>query len=76
MLTEAERLKIVIADIEGQIKANDKAIEEAELEQSLRRRQGDTLYRRLLLAQASLERESARLVKPRGKCVNINGWDI
>jgi hypothetical protein len=69
MLSEAERLKIEIADIERQITANDTAIEDAERRQDGRRRQGDTLYRRLLLAQASLERESARLVKPRGKCV-------
>jgi hypothetical protein len=76
MLTEAERLKIEIADIERQIAANDTAIEDAERRQDGRRRQGDTLYRRLLLAQAALERESARLVKPQPKGVRAGCYDI
>ena len=76
MLTTAERLRIEIADLDKQIAANDKAIEEAERRQDGRRKQGDNLYRRRLTAEAELERETAPMVKPQPKGVTCDGWNI
>jgi len=76
MLTEAERLTIEIASLDRQIEANDKAMEQADDRQSMRRRHGDDLFRRRLKAQAQLEREQARLVKPQPKGVQAGCYDV
>ena len=80
-MTELERIEADIRSLDAQIAANDKQIEEAERRQELRRRQGDDWYRRRLKCEAQLERETAPLVKPRGKCVvevapNGVAWEV
>lgn len=65
----ADEIKAEIATIEREIDATDKAIEDAERRQSLRRKHSDSLYRRLLKKKAELERETAPLQKPTGHCV-------
>jgi len=76
MLTRKAELILEIASLERQIAVNDKAIEEADDRQSLRRRHGDSLYSRLLKAQYELERETAPLVKREPKGVQVGCYDI
>ena len=76
MLTRTDELKLEIESLERQIAKNDKAIEEASDRQSLRRRHGDSLYARLLKTQYELERETARLVKPQPKGVQVGCFDV
>jgi len=76
MLTEIDRLKIEIADLDKQIAANDKAIEDAERRQDGRRKQGDNLYLRRLRAQEALERAEAPLVKVQPTGVRAGCFDI
>jgi hypothetical protein len=73
MLKTAEQL-------DAEIKILDRDIEGRERRLSMVRRQRERLYleRAAMDAPADkfAERDGARLEKPRGKCVNINGWDI
>lgn len=79
MLTD--ELRAEIASLEREIAATDKAIEEAERRQSLRRKHSDSLYGRLLKKKAELERADAPLRKPTGHCVketmpNGQVWNV
>ena len=81
MKTLADELREELRSLDAAIAANDTQIEDAERRQDLRRRHGDSLYRRRLQIVAQLERGEAPLVKPRGKCVTEimpNGlrWDV
>lgn len=75
-MTKAEELKHEIDDADDSVKWYDTEI--ADMERLLRvyRQSREYFWRRLRTLEGELAREEAPLVKPRGKCVNINGWDI
>ena len=69
MLSKVDELNADIATQKALIAENDKQIEDAEHRRSLRRRHGDSLFRRLLQLERFLERETATVQKPTGSCV-------
>lgn len=76
MTTRTDELKQDIADADNSIKWYDDEIAKVEGYIRACRQAREKHYTARRKAEAELARESAPLVKPRGHCVSINGWDV